>query len=265
VRYGVLADIHGNLHALEATLRVLSRESVDGYLCAGDLVGYGPFPNECVARISELGAVCVAGNHDLMAIDRLSEDRCIPLARETIRWTRGVLDGEARRYLGELPPRATVSGVAIAHGSLEDSTYYVLSAQQAAREAERLSVVEPGAEMLILGHTHRHYLFEPATRRLQAPRQASVSLAQRGDHALVMNPGSVGQARERRPRARFAVLDLERREVVFHAVDYDFEGCRRALEERGLPAAACHLPPSAWQVTRGLLRSGRDNVLARTR
>ena len=69
MRYGVLADIHGNLHALEAALPVLERAGVDRYICAGDLVGYGPFPNECVEAISNLGAVCVAGNHDLMALD----------------------------------------------------------------------------------------------------------------------------------------------------------------------------------------------------
>ncbi len=73
MRLGIIADIHGNLPALEAVLEALSDERVDHYLCAGDLVGYRPFPNECVAMVAALGATCVAGNHDLIAIGRLSD------------------------------------------------------------------------------------------------------------------------------------------------------------------------------------------------
>ena len=96
MRFAILSDIHGNLPALEAALELFARAGVDRYLCAGDLVGYGPFPNECVERIAELGAVCVAGNHDLIALGRLSDDRCIPLARNSLRWTREVLTPATR-------------------------------------------------------------------------------------------------------------------------------------------------------------------------
>ena len=71
MRYAVLADIHGNLHALDAALAALKDAEVDGYLVAGDLVGYGPFPNECVERVAELDAACVAGNHDLIVLGQL--------------------------------------------------------------------------------------------------------------------------------------------------------------------------------------------------
>ncbi len=264
MRYGVIADIHGNLHALEAATGLLARAGVDRYLCAGDIVGYGPFPNECVERVAGLNAVCVAGNHDLMAIDRLSEADCIPLAQETIRWTRTVLRQEVRGFLAELPPRSSTNGVAIAHGSLEDSTYYVTEAGQAERELELLRTRVPEAEILILGHTHRPYVFERAARRLRAPRAASIMLAaQQGP--FVLNPGSVGQSRERRAWARCMLLDLRRREVSFFAVDYDYDGCRRALQERGLPPDACHLPPSASQSARRFLKARRDALRARAR
>ena len=264
VRYGVLADIHGNLHALEATLRLFEREEVDGYLCAGDLVGYGPFPNECVELVSSLKPLCVMGNHDLMALDRLSEDDCIPLAQTTMRWTRTVLSDASRDYLEGLPPRATLDGVVVAHGSLEDSTYYVATAPEAARELDRLRSQEPHAEVLILGHTHRHAMFEQASGRLRAPGEAGVSLPrERGP--FLLNPGSVGQARERRARARCMLLDLDRREATFHAVAYDMSGCLRALRDQGLPPNACHLPPSASQTARRLLRHSRDVVLGSRR
>src|SRR5215208_6143592 len=115
MRYGVISDVHGNLAAL-AELRGLS---VDAYACAGDLVGYGPQPNECVDAVRRLGAASVAGNHDLIAVGALSEDRCERLARNSLRWTREALDADTRTFLAGLPRRlALPGGVVVAHGSL---------------------------------------------------------------------------------------------------------------------------------------------------
>src|SRR2546423_13416772 len=105
MHYGVIADIHANLHALDAVLRGIADDRVEGFICSGDLVGYGALPNECVARVAEIGAVCVAGDHDLIALGRLSDERCSRLARVSLRWTRGVLSDESRRYLGRLQLR----------------------------------------------------------------------------------------------------------------------------------------------------------------
>ena len=103
MRYGVISDVHGNLHALLAAIEVLERAGVERYLCLGDLVGYGPFPNECARRVAELGAVCVAGNHDLIAVDRLDPAGIGALARTTLAWTRTVLDPDVRAQLAGLP------------------------------------------------------------------------------------------------------------------------------------------------------------------
>ncbi|MEA2374569.1 MAG: hypothetical protein QOD53_1032 [Thermoleophilaceae bacterium] len=123
MRYGVVSDVHANLHALETVLAALEREGAERILCPGDLVGYGPRPNECVARLREAGALAVAGNHDLMATDRLSAGTLGGLQKQTIEWTRGALDPETRAYLEALPEHATTDdGVVIAHGSLGDPT-----------------------------------------------------------------------------------------------------------------------------------------------
>src|SRR5204863_8464962 len=95
------ADIHGSLQALETVLSAVP--AVDAYVVAGDLVGYGPHPNECVDLIRALDCVCVAGNHDLIAVGKLSDDRLNPLARETLHWTRRMLREDVRRYLERLP------------------------------------------------------------------------------------------------------------------------------------------------------------------
>src|SRR3954447_4441079 len=106
MRYGLISDIHGNLSALRAVLAVLTREEVDGFLCAGDVVGYGPQPNECVEVIAQLDGAGVAGNHDLIALGRLGEDGLSRLARRSLAWTRDVLAPEARDWLARLPPTA---------------------------------------------------------------------------------------------------------------------------------------------------------------
>jgi predicted phosphodiesterase len=229
MRYGVIADIHGNLHALEAVLEAVGSVGVDGWLCAGDIVGYGPRPNECVARVASLpGAVVAAGNHDLMAVGRLPAPASLgPLPRQTLEWTWGELDSAARSYLEELPEEA-VSGdgaVVVAHGSLSDPAEYVLDEHAGAAQLRRLRELRPEARALVLGHTHH-------------PLRCSVN----GGPSLY-NPGSVGQSRERRPVARGMVLDMDTGVAEIVEVDYDVRATQSELRAAGLPPHACHLAP----------------------
>src|SRR5690349_17937381 len=103
MRYGILAGVHGILRALTAAIRVLERARVDRYLCLGDLVGYGAAPNECVRCVRDLGALCVAGNHDLIAVGRLDTAGIGPMARTTLEWTSRVLADDVREHLSALP------------------------------------------------------------------------------------------------------------------------------------------------------------------
>jgi predicted phosphodiesterase len=242
MRYGVIADVHGNLHALEAALAFLATEDVDAYLCAGDLVGYGPLPNECVRRVLGLPVTCVAGNHDLIALGRLGDERCIPLARASLRWTRTVLDEDARALLAGLPLGAQERDIALCHGSLDDPQRYVTS-EPAARSC--LARLPAGADLLVLGHTH--HAMAVGERRGMVLRDATGSVPLPPGERMLVNPGAVGQSRTADPSARVMVLDTAARTAAFHALPYDVAACRRALRERGLPAASCHLPPSRWR------------------
>src|SRR4051794_17709320 len=103
MRLGVIADVHGNLPALEATVAALERMGVDRYACLGDIVGYGPFPVECVELIAGLDALAVAGNHDLIATGRLEGVTVSALAARTLGWTAEILDDRSRAYLRALP------------------------------------------------------------------------------------------------------------------------------------------------------------------
>jgi predicted phosphodiesterase len=239
MRYGVLADVHGNLDALRAVLDALEHHGVDRYLIAGDLVGYGPYPNECVAALAALPATCVAGNHDLIALGVLSDQRCIELARRSLRWTRQVLGANERAFLAALPQTATApGGVLVAHGSLDDCEEYTTTRRQALTQLDRIEDRD-GARILVLGHTHRPLAFGRRSGWLRATR---TSLPQ--NDAALINPGAVGQSRELRGRARFAVLDLDLREARFFAIRYDVDACRAALRGVGLSPRSCHLPPA---------------------
>jgi predicted phosphodiesterase len=252
MRYGVVSDVHGNLHALRAALAALERTGVDRILCAGDLVGYGPRPNECIELIASLDppALTVAGNHDLMAVGRLPSDGLGPLPRQTLEWTWGVLERETRGYLEALPPTAaTEDGVALAHGSLADPTEYVLDCAAAYAQLERLAEHHPAARVLVLGHTHQPLA---CAGDAAVPARGEVELhAERGP--WLVNAGSVGQSRERRPLARALVLDLGRALAHFLAVEYDVAATKRELRAAGLPEHACHLAPGRGARLRRLL------------
>ena len=253
MRVGVIADVHANKHALDAALAFLAGQDVEAYLCAGDLVGYGPFPNECVRRVRDLPGVCVAGNHDLIAVGRLSDQRCVPLARTSLRWTRAALDADARGFLAGLPLGAGEGAVAVRHGSVSDPQEYVLTEEQAAACLSDIRREDPDVAVLILGHTHRPMAFGERSGWLLRESTGSVGLPP--GEAIVVNPGAVGQSRSRDARARLAVLDTTAREATFHAVPYDVDACRVALQDRGLPPQSCHVPRSRWNGLAAAMRA----------
>jgi predicted phosphodiesterase len=252
MRYGVIADVHANAHALDAALAFLATQELDGYLCAGDLVGYGPLPNECVRRVLALPGRCVAGNHDLIALGRLSDERCIPLARASLRWTRGVLEDDVRTLLAGLPLGVTVDGIALRHGSIADPQEYVVTMHQAGACLEQLAGLTPPARVLIVGHTHRPMAVTRDGSVLPHSSTGEVRLPP--DEPILLNPGAVGQSRSADLRARVMVLDTKARVASFHGLEYDLDACREALRERGLPVKSCQVRSSRWRAVAARLR-----------
>ena len=245
LRYGVVSDIHANLPALQAARAVLDGEGVDAYLCAGDLVGYGPHPNECVEVIADLRAVCVAGNHELMLLGRLPLHRSTRLVRQTLAWTQQVLRNDVRDYLARLPLLADApGGVVVTHASLNDPQRYITRPADAAQQLDRLAVVRPAANVLVLGHTHRQWAYDRSVGTLAAAADGTVDLG--ASRRCLLNPGSVGQSRTREdaPRVRCLLLDLGRRRATFYVLPYDVERCRQDLRMHALPAGTYHLPPA---------------------
>jgi len=218
LRILVIADIHSNLEALKTVLE--EAPEYDSVVCVGDVVGYGPNPNECVDEVRALNAECVMGNHDYASVTDVAAG-FNPYAAYAVHYTHRKLTEESLKYLSGLPRsvRLEVEGVRVAvyHGSprapLDE---YVFPDYPSSTLSRFLQMAD--ADLLILGHTH-------------------VPMVRRVERGVVVNPGSVGQPRDGDPRASFMVLDLSGGEVdVRHfRVKYDVERVARVMRDEGLP------------------------------
>jgi diadenosine tetraphosphatase ApaH/serine/threonine PP2A family protein phosphatase len=232
MRACVVSDIHANLHALEAVLEAIDGEGADELWCLGDLVGYGPRPNECTRVVAERADVCLVGNHDLGVLGRLDLDLFSPDAAESARWTAGALDDDARALLESLRPDATRAGVALFHASARDAVWEYVMTEDVAAE----SLVASPETLTLVGHSHLALEFSltgPVVRGSLAPDGTELELD--GPDRRLLNPGSVGQPRDGDPRAAYLVLDLDARRATFRRVRYPVERTQAEIRERGLP------------------------------
>ena len=233
MRILVLSDIHSNLVALDAVLAAAG--PVDRVWHLGDVVGYGPDPDGVVARLIELGAVGVRGNHDAAACERIDTSLFNPEARQAIEWTSATISPVTRRWLASLPETHAEAGFGFVHGSYRDPTWeYILD--EAVARASLVLLAGLGVSCGLFGHTHVPIAFrdEGARRTTFAygAEDASVELDQR---PTLLNPGSVGQPRDGDRRSAFLVLDTEAAAATWRRVEYDIGAVQAAMREIGLP------------------------------
>ena len=233
MRVAVISDIHGNLHALTATLQAIGRARVDAVWCLGDVVGYGPRPNRYCAVARERSDLCLVGNHDLGVLGRLDLAEFSYDAAVAAHWTRKVLDPEARGFLESLEPEAEIEGVGLYHASARDPVWeYVLTAEAAAA-----SLLATSTPIVLVGHSHVALaigLREDALEGGLAPGGTEIDLS---EARWLLNPGSVGQPRDGDARAAWLELDLEKRVARFHRVRYPIRKTKDEIRARGLPEA----------------------------
>jgi diadenosine tetraphosphatase ApaH/serine/threonine PP2A family protein phosphatase len=234
VRVCVVSDIHGNLHAFDAVLEAISADAPDEIWCLGDLVGYGPRPNECCVLARERTDLCLVGNHDLAILGRIGLEDFTPDAAASATWTMRELDDEARAFLDPLDAAAEREGVGLFHASPRDPVWeYVLTVEAAA--AGMLAAPTP---LTLVGHSHLALAFSLSGTKLAgdlAPDGTEIDLG--GGGRLLLNPGSVGQPRDGDPRAAYLVLDLDAGRATFRRVPYAVERTQEEIRERGLPEA----------------------------
>ena len=231
MRYLILSDIHANLVALQAVLA--DAPGFDEIWCLGDLVGYGPNPNECIERIQEFPHVSLAGNHDWAALGRLDIRNFNTDARAATVWTRSELTPGSREYLSELPTHLERDGFCMAHASPREPVWeYILDANVAYANFAHFP-----NRICLVGHTHIPLIFELNDRRQRCeamipPLNGAVKL---GTRRMIINPGSVGQPRDGDPWASYALLDTEEMTWEFCRIAYPLEITQERMRARDLP------------------------------
>ena len=248
MRYALIADIHGNLEALQAVLAVIDSQFAGiTILCPGDIVGYGPDPSACLDIVQTRGMPCVRGNHEEMVLGLRDFSRCVAAGISAATWTREQLSPAQQAFLRSLPIYRPISEqVSMCHGDVINADTYISDAASAKRALEQLQDVAPQARVLVCGHTHHAAVYTPALG-FEVQREA-VTMALDLDSGCVLNPGAVGQARDGVPTARFAILDLDQRTVDFFKLGYDHQRTEAKMRKAGLLGGVVLTPPSGvWR------------------
>ena len=260
MRYGLVSDIHSNLVALTAVLEALEQDGpLDGLICMGDMVGYGPQPNEVVERLRNYPLQTILGNHDLAVIEKLDLEDFNQDAVDANVWTRYQLTDPNRQWLDSLSQSDHLGAFArlndkltLAHGSPAEPVWqYLTRAYDAAYSFSHFDT-----PLCFVGHTHLPRLFrmtenqiaaseeEPKTKKNSQEKQVKVSLhipeagevVEIGDDRVILNPGSVGQPRDGDNRAAFGLFDDDAMTITFGRAAYDISATQTLMNEYKLPS-----------------------------
>ena len=229
MRIAVLSDIHANLPALDAVLADAGR--VDGIWHLGDVVGYGPDPDGVIARLRDVGAVGVRGNHDAAAVGGSEIDWFNPDARRAMEWTRTAISAASIDWLRALPERRTFEPCALVHGSFREPLWEYVTSPSVARE--NLTVLEQ--PIGLHGHTHIPVAFVEGGGGVERFAPSSGSSLRLDRRRALVNPGSVGQPRDGDTTASYMILDPAEGVITWHRVAYDIDAVQAAMRAANLP------------------------------
>ncbi len=231
MRHALLSDIHSNWEALETALDYLKKEKVDEYCVLGDTIGYGANPNECFAWMTQNAQVAVMGNHEKAMIDPgilkdFSSNAC-----SAAEWTSEVLMPEHRQRIHDLHYLHINLFSTMAHGSPDrpEKFRYLISFEDA-----RGSFLCFKTALCFVGHTHIPTLFSEASESAVYLKPGKYEL-QRTEH-YILNPGSVGQPRDRDPRLSLGIFDDKHWTFEIVRLEYDNQKAADKIRKAGLPA-----------------------------
>ncbi|MGB6523098.1 MAG: metallophosphoesterase family protein [Candidatus Cybelea sp.] len=231
MRYAIVSDVHGNLESLERALTAIAPD--DTLVSLGDVVGYGPNPNECVAKLRERCGHAVLGNHDLAAIENFGVESFNAAARAAISWTQGVLDEPSRVWLNSLPYELRFPEFLLVHGAPVRYFDYILDKDTAAAAFARTD-----ARIVFVGHTHiaEYWVCEPDGVIGHKHMQHGGELTLEDGKRYIVDAGSVGQPRDLNPEACFVTYDPENERVEWTRYAYPIEEVQRKMRAAKLPA-----------------------------
>jgi diadenosine tetraphosphatase ApaH/serine/threonine PP2A family protein phosphatase len=230
MKYAILSDIHANLEALQAVMEDSRQQKCTHYVCGGDIVGYGPNPKECLQIIRDLNCPTVIGNHD----EYCARDNDLvgfnPMAADGIRWTRNQLSEDEKNWLRDLKYTRIVESFTIVHATLDlpEKWAYVFDKLAAAA-----SINYQRTGICFNGHTHVPVAFIRGDRGIQGGVYTKIKIEV--GRKYLINVGSIGQPRDRNPKAAYVIFDMLNNMIELRRVDYDIAATQKKIRAAGLP------------------------------
>lgn len=213
MRIAVFSDIHGNLEALEAVVKRIEKEKVDEIYCLGDIIGYGPNPNECIELVKSVTEKVVMGNHDSAVVNQTDILLFNSYARESTEWTRRVIKDENYEFILGLPLKISEKDLLFVHSTplIPEDWNYILTQYGAEKQFNYFD-----ENVCFIGHSHRPEVFKSI------------------DDRLIINDGSVGQPRDGNPDSCFLIFDTENLSYEFVRIPYDTKTVYKKIIKAGL-------------------------------
>ena len=255
MNHAVISCLHANLAAVEAVLDDIDSQGITSITCLGDLVGYGPQPNEVINLVRGRNIQTCQGCWDEDIIDGLNSCECSYPSQLAERrghraheWTAERLTDENKQFLAELPMTLRRGTMLFVHGSPNSQHEYLLPDMNAFAALERVETA--GAETMFCGHTHQPYVRELSGGSIRVRvQQKGMESASEEELQLpmrrIVNAGSVGEPRHGSTKATYVVHNEETEAVTIREVDYDVDRTCRAILEVGLPEVF------AWRLSHG--------------
>jgi predicted phosphodiesterase len=233
MRFAFISDIHANLEALESVLEDIKSQNIDEIICLGDIIGYGANPNECVEIVRKRCPTTLLGNHDAAAVDMLSTQHFNIHAKIAIEWTSQNLKADIKKYLTELPFRATKSSMTLVHATPYEPNmwYYITSLEEAAFNFQFFDT-----EICLVGHTHIPIIIVlDQDKELYVHPDTQIKLSDVAGARLLINVGSVGQPRDRNPKSCYGIFDDVAGEFSYRRVAYNIEKTQAKMKKIKMP------------------------------
>lgn len=230
MRYAIFSDVHSNLEALNAAVAFYKQQSIDKYIFLGDIVGYGCDPVAAIDMLQKLSPVCLAGNHDWAAIDKVDVGDFNDFAKEAIVWTKSKISDAHRLALGSYALTHTEPGFMCVHATLnEPQKFHYLHDIETAKDNFKLLK----EQILFVGHSHvagAYCLRDGAVMEVYVPKLNILPTSK-----YIVNVGSVGQPRDGDFRACCCVYDSNENTVIFNRLNYNIDIAARKIFNAGLP------------------------------
>ncbi|MDH5478447.1 MAG: metallophosphoesterase family protein [Nitrospinota bacterium] len=231
MRYALFSDVHSNKEAFEAVLEDIRLYGVDQMLFLGDIVGYGPDPNECMDLLLTVADISLGGNHDWALVGKTPNDYFNPFAKAALDWTNNTLRDDLKDFLKRTRAMDVFNGVVLAHSSpkLPEEWRYVLTKEDA---MDNFNHIE--GEICFIGHSHQPIFIEMPDEHTVIPIREKFKVLEPGKKYII-NVGSVGQPRDSNNKACWLLYDSDLGSVELRRVAYDIEAVQKKMRNSGLP------------------------------